>query len=429
MDDFFRFFKKDDPAPPKYNRATRAKNHSESLQKRVNVLEKENRTLKSQNFEMENQIRDLNRTVSHYKMIQSTNPQSMKAMQEELVQELKFEIKTQCAQLRNLKESKEYYQTECNQLNQKYQILLNDFESARADSQLEITRLQSLVAKLKNGETRELYTQRERMSESKDRRPKTMTSEQQNQRLIESSEDFYIEEVESMPEKDREIMNLKAEITNLQLLIVNSAKGNSGISAPVFQVSSTKSQTQKPADNSNPPHMDAKLFRGAILEGKRQGFGLAIDADCQVSVGRFERGKLNGFAKLLIDDQMVVGNFVNGKIDESTCKIITFPVLKRTKLNQLMDYEGETIGGVISGAGRLFFGPTSYFEGFFKKGAIDTTRIGVLHVETSTGTIDTNVSVLYFAALDTVVFSSANGLTFACNMKTGILERHSQACD
>lgn len=426
MDDFIRFFKRDDSPPRRQKQTARTDNYTESLQKRVNFLEKENRNLKIQVADFEHQIIDLNRTISHLKLIQSTNPLAMKAMQDDLVQDLKFEIKTMCSQLQNFKEANQAYQAECNELNQKYQELLNELDSEKAASQVEITRLKNLVTKLRKEGAYESNVRPERMSGVKANKPKTPTPEEQYRKLIESSEDFYIEEAESLPEKDREIMDLKAEIRNLKALTNNPSKGNSGTLVSERHSNARRDEVQGGhAQSGDLSALDTQFFKGTLLGSDREGFGMAIDKDNRVSVGRFERGKLQGFAKLLIDDQMIIGNFVDGKLEESSCKVITFPVHKRVKFNELMEYEGETISGTIEGKGRLFFGQTSYFEGFFKKGNIDTTRKGLLHVESSAGLIEVEVSVLFFAALNTAVFSASNGLTFACNLKTGLLERQS----
>ncbi len=422
-----RFFKRDDPpSNRKQKQPRRTDSYTESLQKRANFLEQENRNLKNQINELDSQNKDLNRTNSQLRMMLSSNPQAMKSMQDELVQELKFEIKTLYSHLQNVKQSNEAYKSECDELNQKYQELMNELESEKANSQVEISRLRNLVAKLRGSGLGESTLQPERPIRNDSKNFKKLTPDEQFNKMMESSDDFYIEEAETIPEKDREIMDLKSKVQALTMMFENLDKRNSGtLNANKNSKDIKSNHPEKKHSTEKSADIEARFFKGSVIDGEREGFGLAVERDNRVAIGRFERGKLQGLGKILIADKILIGNFVDGQIDEASCRTITFPVLKRLKFNDLMDYEGETYAGVIEGKGRLFFGETSFFEGFFKKGTIDASRKGILHVESTGGTLEVEVSVLYFAALSTAVFTAANGLTFACNLKTGLLERQS----
>jgi hypothetical protein len=426
MDDFVRYFKSDNPPPPPpppKQSPPQPNISTDSLQKRIQHLEYENKNLRAQITDLQKENNNLNRAMAILKSAESVNLQNFKQAQSELIQQLKFEIKSLNSQLVIAKNSNDSCRDKYDELWTKYHDLLDDFESEKHASKFEINRLNSLVDKLTREKFDLLNVHPEKMDLTGSTNFKNLSPDEQFRLMLEGRDNIRAEEVEIIAEKNREIADLKSEIKSLKLKANSSTVRNFEVLKPnSHQKTHQNDPLGQKLSHDGLYVPDMRFFKGNLLENNRQGFGLSIGKDNRVAIGRFEGGQLQGFGKLLIADQMIIGNFVNGTIDETSCKIITLPIQTRIRFNDSMDYEGETCDGVIEGKGKLFFKGASYFEGYFKGGVLDTSRRGILQLESNPGFLEIEVSAMFFAEWNTTIFSASNGLTFACNFGTGLLE-------
>jgi hypothetical protein len=212
-----------------------------ALQQRIDRLERANRNLANQISSLERENTDLKNSTAHLQKMHSADPHLQKVLQNDYVQDLKAEIKKLYLLVNTLKESQEEASRNSENLETKYQESLEEFEIERSKYIEEIERLSGKPGVEKTEDDKSLggkdsgSLSKGQHGSQKPSQPQRVTKKIRKNK-IDSFDDFIIQEEISISEKDREILDLRSELTSLKLRIKNREL-SSAFETPSFEKS------------------------------------------------------------------------------------------------------------------------------------------------------------------------------------------------
>lgn len=357
--------------------------------------------LQKENYQLQSDKIGLQHDLSH-SSLQARGKQGMDPAVEELIENLKYEIK--CDQRENA------------ELHDKIDKLESKIETLQA----ELIAKNQLLSQLNNAKTDDVSRDTS-TSQYPEISKKTSAGHQTPRQGTEESQDndgFKILEVSQMSPKDLEIRALKRELMKMHedneqnreqlaslaklkeaLEETGSKKSFEDVSALIAQIKQGEKLRERLEEvatasgytdlNHLLEHLDKvaqscpsmerlEYFQGTIVRNKKTGYGVDIKANGEKYSGMFKDGERHGMGHLETKEFEFTGQFEAGNFDKNVGFYKRRAQSKSLKLHDNVTYDGEVEGDSPHGKGRWIFKDGYELEGHFVEGKFDANNKGNL---------------------------------------------------
>jgi uncharacterized coiled-coil protein SlyX len=405
----------------------------------ISQLNDQVKRLKQQNFDLQSEKISLQHDLSHGSTFRTRSRTDADTAQEELIENLKYEIKCDQKENENLREK-------IDKLEEKIESL----EADATEKNHKIVALQSELGRPIDPQTES------RLHEAW----KKENSGRDSKRGEGDDDGFRILEASTLSPKDMEIRALKHELMKMheesernaeqlghlrklrdQLSELHGHKSFEDVAALLSQIKHAEKVNNRLEEIATasghrdvptllseldrmligpPQHEQLQYFSGTIVNNRKTGYGVEIDVSGQKYSGMFKNGQRHGLGKLEAKEFEFTGHFDHGQFEREKGLYKKFTQTKTLNPWEGVTYDGEVEGDQQEGKGRLIFPNGIEYTGGFKNGRIDIEVPGSFKVNDDVY----EVSVLDLKDMGIMIISTPDKTqTWVLNTKTGSIQK------